>query len=102
MSEPQPRVPPEALSWCVSERAIEQWESRGQMVEKAHHVIEVEERGVVRHKPACGAQTGGHIVSAVTRDGEVLEHCRPAPANWPACRNCWKKETASVPEVFRA
>jgi hypothetical protein len=82
----QPRVPPEALSWCVSQLSVDYWENRGQMLEKAHKVKE--ERGF--HIPTCGAQVQ-HSAS----------ECASAPIGWPACRHCWsRKREAVVPPVF--
>lgn len=90
---PQPRVPRESLSWCISDSAAYAWEFRGDVIEKAHRAEEVEPvPGRRCHKPVCGSVARIHAV----------ERCTPAPEGFPACRSCWAKaQTSDVPEVFR-
>ncbi len=83
---PQPKVPPEALSWCIDKFALDCCEERGEMLQKAHEVEEV--KGW--HRAKCGAQMW-----------HPADRCAPAPAGWPACRHCWsRKREAVVPKVF--
>jgi hypothetical protein len=87
---PQPRVPPEAVTWCISEFCRKQEELTGDRLQKAHRVKDVEVMpGYVQHKPVCGAAMEHSI-----------DNCAVAPHGWPACRNCAKKAGLSVPAVF--
>lgn len=86
----QPRVPPEALSWCISSIAFDCYEERGRVIEKAHRVFErTDGYGMRVHRPTCGAQVG-----------HFSELCHPAPIDWPACRHCARRETPKVPRAF--
>ena len=96
MSGKQPRVSPEALSWCISQNCLDYWESHGQMLGKAHQIEESSEfRGILTpvspyHRPTCGAAIY-----------HTVEDCIAAPHGWPACRNCTKRaKPAAVPPVF--
>ncbi len=81
MSKPstQPKVPPEALSWCIAQLSFVMWERKGQILTRAHRIAEVERFGLPFHKPRCGAQ----VAHASTE-------CILAPEGWPACRHCAK------------
>lgn len=92
---PQPRVPPESVSWCIDRSSLEEWDRSGNVLQKAHqsHVAKTRwhRADYDVHAADCGA-TIEHRVDA----------CAPAPANWPACRHCWRKaELVSVPAVFQ-
>lgn len=87
---PQPRVPPEAVSWCIDRFALARYESAGEITQKAHRVQDAERHGLPYHAPVCGAWMH-----------HPIDHCAPAPALWPACRHCWRKaDSVTVPDVF--
>ena len=83
----QPRVMPEAISWCISAISLEYWENRGILLGKAH---QAKQRGAF-HAAACGAQKSHH-----------RDDCATAPVGWPACRHCSRRQPLSeVPRAFR-
>lgn len=103
---PQPRVPPEALTWCIPRWALQRWTARGEMTQKAHRVRTRQEHAAIpagaftearsglHHVPACGATVVPH----------PEEYCEPAPPGWPACRVCVRQEERErepVPAAFR-
>ena len=88
----QPTVPPEALSWCIDKLTLRQWNNRGAILTKAHHMAEVTDTfNRPFHRPTCGAPVAHP-------SGE----CERAPAGWPACRNCSRKlvPEGTIPPVY--
>ena len=87
----QPRVPAEAISWCITQTAIDAWERRGQVLQKAHRIREKPTSYGSIHSPLCGASAVEHFEA----------RCAEAPRDWPACRKCAKKPVPfTLPEVF--
>lgn len=94
----QPRVPHEALTWCIGAISERAWREEGLILEKAHRVKAVRsgflhsESGepILIHKPVCGAQVK-HYESECVEGNE----------GWPACRNCVRKTVNNVPDAFR-
>lgn len=86
----QPLVPPEALSWCISDFSKKAWTYNGAVLQKAHRVKEVEKWGRKWHYPLCGAWMH-----------HMADDCSSVPG-WPACRHCAKKlsSAGTIPEVF--
>ena len=87
----QPRVPPENVSWCISDISLEAYEGGGQILEKAHRVATRMDRfNHSYHRPICGAAVA-----------HLEKYCVLAPSGWPACRHCWRKQMpVGVPAVF--
>ena len=88
----QPTVPPEALSWCIAELTLHQWQHRGQMLTKAHRITEATDQyGRAFHRPVCGTQVA-----------HVPDECAEPPTGWPACRNCSRKlvQAGEIPAAY--
>lgn len=88
MSE-QPRVEPEAPSWCISSVSADAWRDRGLVLQKAHRVAVKERHFGPVHLPVCGAQVRHYE-----------QHCTEAPPGWPACRHCQRKPAEALPSAF--
>ena len=87
----QPRVPPESPSWCISALALQCWNERGQLLQKAHHTeAKTDPLGYEDHWATCG-----------TYMRHFSANCAPAPEGWPACRKCVKDASVAVPKAFR-
>src|SRR3990167_5432734 len=81
-NEPSDRkfVPPESVSWCISDTSKKAWDGEGIVLTKAHRIkVKTDLRGNKAHVPLCGAQVAHYEI-----------YCVQAPQGWPQCKACTK------------